>query len=101
MYARVGIDPQPFVRNATSMYRNEGYLDAKVTVGLPTFDGDTATLPIEILIVFAVQIGKTIQPTTWYITLATAGAVLLVIAVSSERNSSGDRGVAARLRDLK
>jgi hypothetical protein len=60
-----------------------------------------AALPIEILIVFAVQIGEKIQPTTWYITLATAGAVLLVIAVSSERNSTGDRGVGARLRDLK
>jgi hypothetical protein len=58
-------------------------------------------LPIEILIVFAVQIGDKIQATTWWITLATAGAVLLVLAVSSERGSSGDRGVAARMRDLR
>ena len=58
-------------------------------------------LPIEILIVFAVQIGDKIQATTWWITLATAGAVLLVLAVSSERGSTGDRGVAARMRDLK
>ena len=58
-------------------------------------------LPIEILIVFAVQIGEKIQPTTWWITLATAGIVILVLAISSERGSTGDRGVAARMRDLK
>jgi hypothetical protein len=58
-------------------------------------------LPIEILIVFAVQIGDKIQATTWWITLATAGAVLLVIAVSSERGSTGNRGVEARMRDLR
>ena len=59
------------------------------------------TLPIENLIVFAVQIGDKIEATTWWITLATAGAVLLVLAVSSERGSTGNRGVAARLRDLR
>ena len=59
------------------------------------------TLPIENLIVFAVQIGDKIEATTWWITLATAGAVLLVLAVSSERGSTANRGVAARLRDLR
>ncbi|MGV8961759.1 MAG: SCO7613 C-terminal domain-containing membrane protein [Stenotrophomonas sp.] len=57
-------------------------------------------LPIEIIVVFAVQIGQGIEASTWWITLATAGAVLLVIAVTSERRARADRGVAARLRDL-
>jgi hypothetical protein len=34
-------------------------------------------------------------------TLATAGAVLLVIAVGSERRTGKGKGAAARLRDLK
>jgi hypothetical protein len=58
-------------------------------------------LPVEILLVFAIQIGDRIQATTWWITLATAGIVILVLAISSERGSTGDRGVAARMRDLK
>ncbi|MET0974364.1 MAG: hypothetical protein ABWX82_01680 [Leifsonia sp.] len=57
-------------------------------------------LPIENIIVFAVQIGRDIQSLPWWITLATAGAVLLVIAVTTERRTGADRGVAARLRDL-
>jgi hypothetical protein len=57
-------------------------------------------LPVENIIVFAVRVGEKIDAATWWITLATAGAVLLVLAVSSERGSTGDRGVAARLRDL-
>lgn len=57
-------------------------------------------LPIENLVVFAVQIGRNIGALPWWITLATAGAVLLVIAVTSERKTGGDRSVAARLRDL-
>jgi len=56
-----------------------------------------AVLPIENVIVFAVQIGRSIGSTPWWITLASAGAVLLVIAVTWERRSGGDR---ARLRDL-
>jgi len=36
------------VRAVTSMYRNEGFLDAGVTVGPPAFDGDAATLPVVI-----------------------------------------------------
>jgi hypothetical protein len=57
-------------------------------------------LPIENIVVFAVQIGQNIGALPWWITLATAGAVLLVIAVSSERRVGGDKGAAARLRDL-
>jgi hypothetical protein len=58
-------------------------------------------LPLENITVFAAQIGHTISATSWWITLATAGAVLLVIAVSYERRSGGERGVAARIRDLR
>jgi hypothetical protein len=58
-------------------------------------------LPLENIMVFAAQIGHTISATSWWITLATAGAVLLVIAVTYERRSGGERGVAARLRDLR
>lgn len=57
-------------------------------------------LPIENLVVFIVQLGQSIGALPWWITLATAGAVLLVIAVSYERRTTGNRGVAARLRDL-
>ena len=60
-----------------------------------------AVLPIENVVVFAVQIGRNIGSTPWWITLASAGAVLLVIAATWERRTSGDRGVAARLRDLR
>jgi hypothetical protein len=56
-------------------------------------------LPVENAIVFMVQIGRSISAAPWWITLATAGAVLLVIAVGYERRSA-QRGVAARLRDL-
>jgi hypothetical protein len=58
-----------------------------------------AVLPIENVIVFAVQIGRSISAAPWWITLATAGAVLLVLAVGYERRSSRG-GVVARLRDL-
>ncbi|MEO6533344.1 MAG: hypothetical protein ABIO06_07190 [Pseudolysinimonas sp.] len=58
-------------------------------------------LPIENIVVFAVQVGRSIGATPWWITLATAGAVLLVIAVTSERRSAGQKGMAARLRDLR
>jgi hypothetical protein len=58
-------------------------------------------LPLENITIFAVQAGHEISPTSWWITLATAGAVLLVIAVTSERRTTGERGVAARLRDLR
>jgi hypothetical protein len=58
-------------------------------------------LPLENITVFAAQIGHTISATSWWITLATAGAVLLVIAVTYERRTKGERGVTARLRDLR
>jgi hypothetical protein len=58
-------------------------------------------LPLENITVFAVQASHSIGATPWWITLATAGAVLLVIAVTYERRTGGDRGVAARLRDLR
>lgn len=58
-------------------------------------------LPIENVVVFVVQIGRSIGALPWWITLATAGAVLLVIAVGSERRSAQGRGVAARLRELE
>ena len=58
-------------------------------------------LPIENITVFAVQVGRSIGATPWWITLATAGAGLLVIAVTYERRNTGERGVAARLRDLR
>ena len=57
-------------------------------------------LPVENLVVFLVQIGENIGAGPWWITLSTAGAVLLVLAVTSERSTGGDRGVASRLRDL-
>jgi hypothetical protein len=58
-------------------------------------------LPVENIVVFAVQIGRSIGALPWWITLATAGAVLLVIAVSSERRVGSDGGATARLRDLR
>ncbi|WP_136707861.1 hypothetical protein [Agromyces sp. H66] len=58
-------------------------------------------LPIENVVVFAVQIGRGIQSMPWWITLAVVGAVLLIIAVTSERRAGADLGIAARLRDLR
>jgi hypothetical protein len=58
-------------------------------------------LPLENITVFAVQVGRSIGAAPWWITLATAGAVLLVVAVTYERRDAGNRGVAARLRDLR
>jgi hypothetical protein len=60
-----------------------------------------AVLPIENIVVFAVQIGRSIGSTPWWITLASAGAVLIVIAATWERRTGGERGVAARMRDLR
>lgn len=56
-------------------------------------------LPLENIVVFSVQLGRSIGATPWWITLASAGAVLLVIAVTSERRSTEEKG--ARLRDLR
>ncbi|TFC52296.1 MULTISPECIES: SCO7613 C-terminal domain-containing membrane protein [unclassified Cryobacterium] len=59
-----------------------------------------AVLPIEVIVVFTVQIGQTINPLLWWITLATIGAVMLVIAITSERKGAARGGFSARLRDL-
>jgi hypothetical protein len=58
-------------------------------------------LPVENVFVFAVQIGRGIDSMPWWITLATVGAVLLVIAVAGERREDAGRGVVARMRDLR
>lgn len=58
-------------------------------------------LPVENVFVFAVQIGRGIDSMPWWITLATVGAVLLIIAVAGERREGAGRGVAARMRDLR
>lgn len=57
-------------------------------------------LPVENVFVFLVQIGRGVQAMPWWITLALVGAVLLIIAMTYERRSSGDGSITARLRDL-
>ncbi len=58
-------------------------------------------LPVENVVVFAVQIGRGIESVPWWITLAVVGAVLLIIAVTTERRTAADQGIAARLGDLR
>ncbi|CAN5368422.1 hypothetical protein BH11ACT3_BH11ACT3_10120 [soil metagenome] len=58
-------------------------------------------LPIEIIIVFAAQIGRNIESVPWWITLAVAGALLLILAVTNERREGQDGSIAARMRDLR
>ncbi|MET0590649.1 MAG: hypothetical protein ABWZ77_05690, partial [Naasia sp.] len=58
-------------------------------------------LPVENVVVFTVQIGRNIGALPWWITLATAGIVLLALAVSSERKTSRGGGVGARIRELR
>jgi hypothetical protein len=58
-------------------------------------------LPVENIVVFAVQISRGIDSIPWWITLAVVGAVLLIIAVTYERRSGEDGSITARLRDLK
>jgi hypothetical protein len=58
-------------------------------------------LPVENVFVFSVQLGRGIESMPWWITLATMGAVLLIIAVAGERREGTDRGVVARVRDLR
>ena len=58
-------------------------------------------LPIENVLAFAVQIGRGIDAMPWWITLAVAGLVLLVIAVGFERRTGDDASLAARVRDLR
>jgi hypothetical protein len=57
-------------------------------------------LPVENVFVFSVQLGRGIESMPWWITLATVGAVLLIIAVAGERREGTERGVVARVRDL-
>ena len=75
-------------------------LGSQLKLAAPFFLGIVA-LPIENIVVFAVQIGNEIQSVPWWITLAIVGAVLLIIAVTYERRSGEDGSIAARLRDLK
>jgi outer membrane protein assembly factor BamA/autotransporter translocation and assembly factor TamB len=42
------VDSAPLMRAVTAMYRNEGFLDAGISVNPPQFSGDTATLPVVI-----------------------------------------------------
>lgn len=58
-------------------------------------------LPVENVVVFAVQIGRGIESMPWWITLAVVGAVLLIIAVTTERRAGVGQGIAARLGDLR
>lgn len=60
-----------------------------------------AVLPVENVVVFAAQLDRAVGAMPWWITLATAGTVLLAISVSAERRTSQGRGVAARLRELR
>ncbi|PWC05669.1 SCO7613 C-terminal domain-containing membrane protein [Agromyces badenianii] len=60
-----------------------------------------AVLPIENIVVFSAQVDRAVGAMPWWITLATAGAVLLAIAVGSERRTNQGGGVAARLRELE
>ncbi len=75
-------------------------IGARKTLAAPFILG-IAALPLEILVVFLVQVGGTISPLLWWITLATAGIVLLVIAVGWERRTGSDATLAARIRDLR
>jgi hypothetical protein len=58
-------------------------------------------LPLEIVFVFAIQIGRGVESVPWWITLAAAGAVLLAIAVRSERRTGKDASTGARISDLE
>jgi hypothetical protein len=65
----------------------------------PFFIG-LAVLPIENVVVFAVQIGKGVESLPWWITLATAGAVLLAIAMNAERRSAAGAKVS-RIKEMR
>ncbi|QAY72525.1 hypothetical protein ET445_03380 [Agromyces protaetiae] len=60
-----------------------------------------AVLPLENVVVFAAQLDRTVGAMPWWITLATAGGVLLAIAVGSEGRANQGRGVVARMRELR
>ncbi len=70
-----------------------GKLAAPFFIGL-------VTLPIENIVVFAVQIGRGVESLPWWITLATAGAILLAIAMNSEwRSKSGAK--VSRISEMR
>lgn len=73
---------------------------AQLKLAAPFFLG-IIVLPIENIVVFAVQVTRGIGSVPWWITLAVVGAVLLIIAVTYERRSGADGSITARLRDLK
>ena len=58
-------------------------------------------LPTENILAFSVQVGRGIESMPWWITLAVVGAVLLIIAVTSERRADEADTFAARIRDLR
>lgn len=74
-------------------------IGSSLKLGAPFLMG-IIVLPIENIFVFVVQIGRGIESVPWWITLAVVGAVLLIIAVTSERRAGADNSIAARLRDL-
>lgn len=51
-------------------------------------------LPIENVLVFLVQIGRGIASMPWWIALSVIGAVLLIIAVTYERRTGENAGLA-------
>jgi hypothetical protein len=57
-------------------------------------------LPVEIVVVFATRLGGRISAGAWMTTLAVAGALLLFIAMYSERRLAKYGGAAAYLRDF-
>lgn len=75
-------------------------IGAQLKLAAPFFLG-IIVLPIENIVVFAVQIARGIDSVPWWITLAVVGAVLLIIAVTYERRSGADGSITARLRDLR
>ena len=66
-------------------------------VRAPLTGNRAETVKLSSSVVFTVQVGRTIGAAPWWITLATAGAALLVLAATSERRTAGS---GARLRDL-
>jgi hypothetical protein len=95
-----GTDPQTWRAMLVMAFALAAILLGSVLRLAAPFILSLSVLPIEIIVVFTVQIGRTINPLLWWITLATAGAVLLVIAITSERKGTGDSALTARLRDL-
>lgn len=60
-----------------------------------------AVLPVEIIVVFATQLGKDISTGPWMLTLTAAGGLLIIIATYYERRIAAHGGAAAYVRDLR